>query len=588
MSEHSKLWILAVFCLVFAQACASLLLPSGFALTVFSDVTQCILLLCGTAALLPNSVRSRGRARLFWALMTVGVLFWLSYQLLWSYFEVVLRQEVPDPFVGDIVLFLHLVPMMAALALAPHAHEKEHTARLGRMDFVLLLTWWVYLYLVTVLPWQYASIDKLSYEKSLNALYLTEKLVFQVGLALVWIRSKGGWRSIYAHWFGASLMYALSSYVANWAIQRNLYYTGSLYDLPLAASVAWISAIGLLAQDMPLRQEPASERGRHGVWMARLGMLVIFSLPLLAAWWLADTNAPPKVRTFRVAVTLATTMVMGVIVFFRQHLLDHELIRLVHSSQGSFEDLKLLQTQLIQSEKLASLGQLVGGAAHELNNPLTAMLGYSELLAESGLNDEQRKLAQKICQQVRRTKILIASLLNFARQGPAERTWIDVNAVVQTALKQVAPQFSTHRIGVKVNLSNTLPRILADPNQLLQVFLHIAGNALHTLDEEGGGTLRVESLSKGSLVVLEFHSSALSPDKRSTFDPPADLAGDRRNTMSACYSIVREHEGQVLCVQEAEGATMIRIELPIPETSEADAVVPQASYAGVVRAPEGA
>ena len=578
MSEHSKLWILAVSCLVFAQACASLLLPSGFALTVFSDVTQCILLLCGTAALLPNSVRGRGRTRLFWALMTVGMVFWLSYQLLWSYFEVVQRQDVPDPFVGDIVLFLHLVPMMAALALAPHAQENQHTARLGRMDFVLLLTWWVYLYLVTVLPWQYASIDKLSYQKNLNALYLTEKLVFQAGLALVWIRSKGGWRSMYAHWFGASLMYALSSYVANWAIQRNLYYTGSLYDLPLAASMGWISAIGVLAQDMPLRQEPASERGRHGVWVARLGMLVIFSLPLLAAWWLTNTNTPPKVRTFRVAVTLVTTLLMGGIVFIRQHLLDHELIRLVHSSQRSFEDLKLLQTQLIQSEKLASLGQLVGGAAHELNNPLTAMLGYSEMLAASGLNDEQRKLAQKISQQVRRTKILIASLLNFARQGPAERTWIDVNAVVETALKQVAPQCSTHRIGVQVNLSQALPRILADPNQLLQVFLHIAGNVLHTLDEEGGGTLRVASLSQGSLVVLEFHSSAVSPGKRSTFDPTADLAGDGRNTsLSACYNIVREHEGQVSCVKQAEGATTIRIELPIPETSEADTVVPQAS-----------
>jgi signal transduction histidine kinase len=588
LSEHSKLWILAVCCLVFAQACASLLMPPGFALTVFSDVTQCILLLCGTAALLPNSVRSRGRTRLFWALMTVGVLFWLSYQLLWSYFEVVLRQDVPDPFVGDIVLFLHLVPMMAALALAPHAQENDHTARLGRMDFVLLLTWWIYLYLVTVLPWQYVSIDKLSYEKSLNALYLTEKLVLQAGLILAWIRSKGGWHSIYAHWFGASLMYALSSYVANWAIQRNLYYTGSLYDLPLAASMAWISAIGLLAQDMPLRQEPVSQGGRHGVWVARLGMLLVFSLPLLAGWWLTDSDAPPKVRAFRVAVTLATTMVMGGIVFIRQHLLDHELIRLVRSSQRSFEDLKLLQTQLIQSEKLASLGQLVAGAAHELNNPLTAMLGYSELLAVAGLNDEQRTLAQKISQQVRRTKILIASLLNFARQGPAERTFIDVNAVVQTALKQVEPQLSTHKIGVQVNLSYGLPRILADPNQLLQVFLHIASNALQALDEGGGGTLCIESSSQDSFVVLQFHCVAVFPGPLPTFDPSADTPGDGRSTtLSACHSIIREYEGHISCVKEAEAGTRIRIELPIPEMSNANAEVAQASCE-VARTPEGA
>ena len=121
MSERSKLWILAAGCLVFAQACASVLIAPGFALTVFSDVTQCILLLSGLAALVRNITQNQGRTRLFLGLMTIGVAFWLTYQLMWSYIEVVLRQEVPDPFVGDIVIFLHFVPMMAALALQPQS-----------------------------------------------------------------------------------------------------------------------------------------------------------------------------------------------------------------------------------------------------------------------------------------------------------------------------------------------------------------------------------------------------------------------------------------------------------------------------------
>jgi signal transduction histidine kinase len=566
LSERSKLWILAAGCFVFAQVCASILIAPGFALTVFSDVTQCILLLSATAALLPNIARNQGRARLFWGLMTLGIVFWLSYQLLWSYIEVVLRQEVPEPFVGDIVIFLHFVPMMAALALQPQARQNDHEARLGRLDFVLLLTGWVYLYLFAVIPWQYAQRDELAYGRSLNALYLTEKLVFLGALVIVWLRSRGGWKTIYAHWFGASLVYALSSYIANWAILRNVYYTGSLYDLPVAASMGWISVVGVLGQDLHPQQEPSPAPGRHGVWVARLGMLVILSLPVFAAWSVFDISVPASVRNFRLILTLITMMIMGGIVFLRQHLLDHELIRLLRTSEDSFENLKRLQAQLIQSEKLASLGQLVGGAAHELNNPLTAMLGYSELLAESGLTEEQRTLASKIALQVRRTRILISSLLNFARQVPGDRISVDVNTVVQTAIKLLQPQFSSHRVDLQVNLANTLPQISGDPNQLLQVFLHISSNALQALEEVGGGIFAVKTRGKDDAVVLEFSDNGPGArDPERVFDPFYSTRSAGKGAglgLSACYGIIQDHHGLILCTNRVEGGTTISIELP--------------------------
>jgi signal transduction histidine kinase len=570
LSERSKLWILAAGCFVFAQVCASILIPPGFALTIFSDVAQCILLLSALAALLPNVAHNHGRTRLFWGLMTLGISFWLAYQLMWSYIEVVLRQEVPQPFVGDVVIFLHFVPMMAALALQPQAQQDDHEARLGRLDFVLLLTWWVYLYLFAVIPWQYAQRDELAYGRSLNALYLTEKLVFLAGLVVVWMRSKRAWKTVYAHWFGASLVYALSSYVANWAILRNLYYTGSLYDLPVAASMGWISVVGVLGQDLRLEEEAAESPGRHGVWIARLSMVVILSLPVFAAWSVFDTSAPARVHSFRHILTLVTMMIMGGIVFLRQHLLDHELMRLLHTSEQSFEDLKCLQTQLIQSEKLASLGQLVGGAAHELNNPLTAMLGYSELLAESGLTEEQRTLAAKIAQQVRRTRILIASLLNFARQVPGEKIPVDLNTIVQTAIKLHQPQFSSHHVELQVNLTPNLPQISGDPNQLLQVFLHVASNALHGLEEVGGGIFSIKTRRKENAIVLEFSDNgpaAGEPDR--VFDPfyTTRAVGQGQGLgLSACYGIVQEHQGVILCTTRVEGGTTISIELPAAGT----------------------
>ena len=567
LSESSKLWILAAGCLVFAQVCASLLILPGFTLTVFSDVTQCILLLSGTAALLENVAHNRGRTRLFWALMTLGVAFWLSYQLLWSYIEVVLRHEVPDPFVGDIVIFLHFVPMMAALALQVHARQDDHEARLGRLDFVLLLTWWVYLYLFGVIPWQYAHIDELTYGRNLNALYLTEKAVFLTGLVIVWYRAKNRWRTVYAHWFGASVVYALGSYFANWAIQRNAYYTGSLYDLPVAASMGWITVVGVLGQDLRPKQEPSQPTPeRHGVWVARLGMILILSLPLFAAWSVFDQSAPPAVRNFRLVSTLITIMIMGGIVFLRQHLLDRELIRLLLASQASFEDLKLLQGQLIQSEKLASLGQLVGGAAHELNNPLTAMLGYSELLAASGLTEEQRTLAAKIAQQVRRTRMLIAGLLNFAKQVPSEKVAVDPNGVVQTAIKLSQPQFSTHKIEVQMELGTDLGQIYADSNQLLQVCLHIASNALNALEEVGGGIFAVRTRCRENAVILEFSDNgpAMREPERA-FDP---FSSSRRVGqtagigLTACYGIIQDHRGHIQCWNRPEGGTTVQIEIP--------------------------
>jgi signal transduction histidine kinase len=587
MSKRSQIYILIASGLVFAQSVASLVLRPTFALTVLSDLTQCILLLSGVLSLLPNVVATRGRTRLFWALMTLGVAFWLAYQLLWTYFEVVLRQDVPTPFVGDVVLFLHIVPMMAALALQPHVEQDDRTARLGSLDFALLLIWWLYLYLFAVIPWQYAHTNAATYEHAINVLYLTEKMVFLAGLAVLWSRSKGRWRTVYAHWFGASLVYALSSYVANWGIERHTYYSGSLYDVPLVASMAWVIGVGLLAVDLSPKQQPAHHSGSHGVWVARLGMITIFSLPLFAAWSEFDRTAPPSVRTFRLVVTLAAMLVMGALVFIKQHLLDRELLRLLRTSQESFENLRRVQAQLVQSEKLASLGQLVGGAAHELNNPLTAMLGYADLLAETPLQDEQRVLADKIAHQVRRTKGLVSSLLSFAQQVPAEKILLDMNALAQTAVKLSQPQLRARGIQVHTDLTSDLPQLLGDSNQLLQVCLHITNNALQAMAQTGG-VLSVSTRRHDQFVQLEFSDDgpgAQEPDR--VFDPFYTTKPIGQGTglgLSACYGIIQEHKGKILCQNGPQGGAIFRIELPavVKEATWADA--PTESVEGEVQA----
>jgi len=555
---RAKLWTIGVLGCLGALILAALLWPhQSFRLTAFSDVIQCILLLSGMISFLPRAVGSQGRMRLFWALISLGIAFWLSYQLLWTYFEVWLHRDVPDLYTGDIVLFLHIVPLMAALALRPHLQRDEYAARLGRLDFALLMIWWVYLYVLIVMPWQYAVANLEVYSRNLNAVYLAEKVVFLSALVACIAGSKGPWRTFYASLFGASFTYAASSYLANWAIARNVYYSGSLYDLPLATAMASLTLIGVWTP----ASEPAGNPGRrspaYGVWVARCGMIAAFSLPLFGAWPLFDMELPPRVRYFRLGVTLAAALLMGIMVFIRQHLLDRELFRLLKHSRESVDNLMRLQAQIVESEKMASIGQLVGGAAHELNNPITAMLGYSELLLATELNMDQLALAAKIGQHVRRTRSLVASLLNFARQAPSSKAPLDLNTLVRTAVKLAQPQWDALKIEVRLELDHDILRVLGDSNQLLQVCLQVIGDALYGMSERGGRALTITSRRQQEIAVLVIAGD--SPANTLT-DSSSQISADSLG-LSACQAIVQEHHGRM--IRGPQGGTTVSIELPL-------------------------
>src|SRR5258708_32525873 len=284
-------------------------------------------------------------------------------------------------------------------------------------------------------------------------------------------------------------------------------------------------------------------------------MLAVFSLPIFASLSVFDSSIPPRVRTFRLVLTLGAMMLMGAMVFLKQHLLDIELIRLLRSSERSFQELQHLQTQIVQSEKLVSLGQLVGGAAHELNNPLTAMLGYSELLATTNLTSEQRSLAEKVAQQAKRIRILVASLLSFAKQAPVAKSALDVNTIVATALKLCQPQMRVAKVQFVTGLSDELPRVQGDSNQLLQVFSHIINNAIHAMSDRGG-TLTVTTHAAGNLISAEFDDTGpgmQDPDR--VFDPfytTRPVGQGSGLGLRPCYGIMQEHGRKITCQNKQE------------------------------------
>ncbi len=340
-----------MYAVVCVHVLVSLLVPRGFALTAFGDILQNLILLCATCAVLSNLRKASPKARLFWGLLGLGLGMWLSAQLMWTYLEVCLRHEAPNPFIGDVILFLHIVPMMAAVAVQPHVKQDDRPLRAGTLDFALLLTWWLFLYLFIVIPWQYVHPIESVYGRSFDLLYVGEELVLAAGLMLVWRRSRGAWRSFYFHLFVATLFYCVASLVASEAIDLHLYFTGSLFDVPLVGGMVWFVRIGFLPREIMTKNavEEVPSRG-YEIWKARLAMVAVFVTPLMMAWAQFGGDAPQSVRTYRLLLTVGVMLVMGVLVFVRQHLLDQELLSLLRLSRHNLDEMCRLKDELENKE----------------------------------------------------------------------------------------------------------------------------------------------------------------------------------------------------------------------------------------------
>lgn len=324
---REKCWWLICALAVF-DAVLSLIVPRGYLLTVVGNLLQCLLLAIVLVCVLVNTRGPDPRSRLFWRLMTLGVALWLAAQGLWTYFEVVLRQEVPNPFIGDVILILHLVPFMGALAVQPHVERDEQTSNLGGLDFALLMTWWLYLYLFVVIPWQFVWPDEAAYGRSFDVVFFLEHFVFLVCAGAIWLRSTGGWRVVYGTLFVAGLLYGFASVASSIAIDLGKYYTGSVYDPPLMVAMVWFARVGLVARGETLRAEPAkTDQSKRDLLMSGLAVVTILSLPAMAGWALYYSPAPGPVRSFRLLLTLITMMILGTMAWIKQHRLDKKLAR---------------------------------------------------------------------------------------------------------------------------------------------------------------------------------------------------------------------------------------------------------------------
>src|SRR5579862_1458047 len=229
----------------------------------------------------------------------------------------------------------------------------------------------------------------------------------------------------------------------------------------------------------------------------------------------------------------------------------------------------VLRDKLVHAEKMAAVGQLVAGVAHEVNNPLTAILGFADLLIESDdLPETARKDLRVILQEAQRTKQIVQNLLSFARQMPPQRSAVQLNSILRRTMQLRSYDFHSHGIEVIEHLDEDLPEVMGDAHQLQQVFLNILNNAYDAVHEVGRpARIEIMSTKAGDAVEVSFRDNGYGishPDK--VFDPFFTTKEIGKGTglgLSICYGILKEHGGDIHCHNNVggQGATFI-VRLP--------------------------
>ena len=332
-------WPTALIGIVVIKAVLSLAVKPGSFLLSYSGISYFLLLLLATGFAIRNGIRQTYGSRPFWVFLAIAYGLWALNQGLMLYYELGRHMDAPDNSIADPVLFLHIVPLMAAVATLPHRNifdRKPYRAILNTLllyhtilNTLLLLFFWGFLYSYIVFPYQYlvlSSATPYSYDVRFDILYLLENLALVLAVGILTLRVQAPWKSIYLHLFGASILYTLSSAAANLAIDSGGYVNGKLYGLGLTASVCWFVWVPLRAQQ-ELGQETTSTRfdsgegSRGSVW----AMLVVVMVSIPIIWELFQRNENIGLRILRLLVAIVAILCLASAAYIKEYLARREL-----------------------------------------------------------------------------------------------------------------------------------------------------------------------------------------------------------------------------------------------------------------------
>jgi two-component system NtrC family sensor kinase len=236
-------------------------------------------------------------------------------------------------------------------------------------------------------------------------------------------------------------------------------------------------------------------------------------------------------------------------------------------------ELKSLQSQLIRSEKLAALGQLVAGVAHELNNPLTAVMGYGDLLSDDVPAGPARDKLDKLVNESRRMKKIVENLLRFSRQSTMDRQSVDLAPVVRDVL--TLREYYAHTRGLEIlsDIRSNLPKVAVDEDQIKQILLNLVNNSIDAVETvEGPKRITVRAFARGNRAIVEVEDTGPGfKDLNRALDPFYTTKPVGKGTglgLSICYGIVKEHDGEIRLANLQPHGARVTVELPLGRARE--------------------
>jgi signal transduction histidine kinase len=573
VSRNLRIGIYVGLCVFVASVVGAVFLRKGFALTAFGDSFQVLLVAAGCAVAFANFLRSHSRTRIFWFLIFAGSFQWALSNAIWAFYEVLLAKPVPDlPFI-DILLFLKAVPFTAAIAIAP---DREHNAQyrvFGLIDVFVLMVYALYLFVFGVFAYRLLPGAQANYNFYFNLADAigNQTLIVATGIAALW--AQGSWRTLYRLYFFAAACYGLASDLSNVAIDMGRYYTGSLYDVPLIASMAAFLCFTLMGrqtgQETTASSTASSSEGvsaRATFFSEHLAMLVALSTPFIGMWSLFSDSAPSELRVFRLSMTLLCILVLTLLISVKQDILATGLFQSLQRLSETYRNIDRLKNHLIQSEKLTSLGELVADAANQIHECMASILtATSRITGRPGADFGVQNMAGKIGQYAQRTNALVDNMLHFAQETPMRLESLDVKPLLESAF-HLSRAAKTPNVRFEFSQEGEFFPVRADSSQLLHVFLQLISNAIDALEEVGGGSFRVNLKAAGAQIYVEFADSGSGlKEPQRVFEPFYTTKPVGKGTglgLSTCYGIIQQHDGEISCRNQPEGGAVFTVRIP--------------------------
>jgi signal transduction histidine kinase/ActR/RegA family two-component response regulator len=504
-------WIAAVALVLAAQAVAAAVLGPGSKLTAFSYILLFLLIIVATCAFAYNSFVGRDGSRSFWGLLALGMAVWALDQWLWIYYQFRFHTGMPNRSIGDPALFLHIVPLMAALATRPHLMPSTRRFHQTTFSFLLLLFFWVFLYAYFVFPYQFLFPDPGVYCLRYNSLYFCESIAF-ISLAGILIhRSALPWKSLYAHLLGAAGLYALTSEWVNNAINNGAthpYYPGCFYDLGFTAAACWFILVAIQGRNLSAScQRPAAFNTRLARYAAVSAILGAVMVPLLGIWTLYNVKTPLPFQKAQLLIILIFASIFAPLVFLQMYVANldlHKEISVRHKAEDELRE----ATAAAQAANRAK-AEFLANMSHEIRTPMNGILGMTELALESQLTAEQRECLQMTKSSAESLLTIINDILDFSKVDAGKLEMESVDFDLKDTLVQIAKTFAQRAAAKDLHLvcvirPDVAEFVTGDPTRLRQIIVNLLSNALKFTDQ-GKIVLRVESEpSASALGLLHF------------------------------------------------------------------------------------